>query len=122
MTATCYDAEKRAALDFWDRHLDAIVNGRRTLKVLQFAARTYGFGDDHVNRVLIDILTMPSTHLVTIVYGLAARLKSFCASSQLAGKAAASFALYRAAGASRGRGGSTRRGGTPFAPHHLDRL
>jgi hypothetical protein len=42
--------------------------------------------------------------------------------SQLAGKSAAGFALYRAAGASRGRGGSVRRGGTPFDPHHLERL
>jgi hypothetical protein len=38
--------------------------------------------------------------------------------SQVAGKAAAGFALYRAAGA----GGSSRRGGTPFDPHHLERL
>jgi len=38
--------------------------------------------------------------------------------SQLAGKSAAGFALYRAAGA----GGSSRRGGTPFDPHHLERL
>ena len=42
--------------------------------------------------------------------------------SQLAGKAAAGFALYRAAGAGRARGASTRRGGTPFDPHHLKRL
>jgi hypothetical protein len=42
--------------------------------------------------------------------------------SQLAGKSAAGFALYRAAGASRARGGSVRRGGTPFDPHHLVRL
>jgi hypothetical protein len=42
--------------------------------------------------------------------------------SQLAGKSAAGFALYRAAGAGRARGESTRRGGTPFDPHHLERL
>jgi hypothetical protein len=42
--------------------------------------------------------------------------------SQLAGKCAAGFALYRAAGAGRARGGSSRRGGTPFDPHHLERL
>jgi integrase len=35
-----YDAEKRAALDFWGRHVDAIANGRRTSKVLPFKART----------------------------------------------------------------------------------
>jgi len=28
----------------------------------------YGFGDDHVNRVLNDMLTIPSTHLVIISY------------------------------------------------------
>ncbi len=29
----------------------------------------YGFGDDHINRVIEDMLTIPSTHLVTIAYG-----------------------------------------------------
>ena len=28
----------------------------------------YGFGDDHVNRVIADMLTIPSTHLVVISY------------------------------------------------------
>lgn len=42
--------------------------------------------------------------------------------SQLAGKSAAGFALYRAAGAGRGRGQDARQGGTPFDPHHLERL
>lgn len=28
----------------------------------------YGFGDDHLNRVIIDMLTVPSTHLVVISY------------------------------------------------------
>jgi hypothetical protein len=41
---------------------------------------------------------------------------------QLAGKTAAGFALYRAAGAGRGRGQGARRGGTPFDPHNLERL
>lgn len=41
---------------------------------------------------------------------------------QLAGKSAAGFALYRAAGAGRVRGGGGRRGSTPFDPHHLERL
>jgi hypothetical protein len=41
--------------------------------------------------------------------------------SQLAGKSAAGFALYRAAGAGRARGAGDRRGGTPFDPHHLER-
>lgn len=41
---------------------------------------------------------------------------------QLAGKGAAGFALYRAAGAGRARGQGARRGGTPFDPHHLERL
>ena len=39
----------------------------------------YGFGDDHVNRVLSDMLTIPSTHLVIISYdGAAGRLRTFC--------------------------------------------
>jgi DNA-binding PadR family transcriptional regulator len=42
--------------------------------------------------------------------------------SQLAGKSAAGFSLYRAAGAGRGRGESARSGGTPFDPHHLEWL
>jgi hypothetical protein len=41
---------------------------------------------------------------------------------QLAGKSAAGFALYRAAGAGRARGESAQRGGTPLDPHHLERL
>ena len=39
----------------------------------------YGFGDDHVNRVLLDMLAIPSTHLVAITYGADERLKEFCA-------------------------------------------
>ena len=39
----------------------------------------YGFGDDHVNRVLSDMLTIPSTHLVIISFDDAAgRLRTFC--------------------------------------------
>lgn len=38
----------------------------------------YGFGDDHVNRVLLDMLGIPSTHLVIISYDEAGgRLKAF---------------------------------------------
>ena len=29
----------------------------------------YGFGDEHINRVIEDMLTIPSTHLVIIAYG-----------------------------------------------------
>lgn len=29
----------------------------------------YSFGDDHINRVIKDMLTIPSTHLVVIAYG-----------------------------------------------------
>jgi hypothetical protein len=39
----------------------------------------YGFGDDHINRVLLDMLTIPSTHLVIIAYEPDARLKAFVA-------------------------------------------
>ncbi len=39
----------------------------------------YGFGDDHVNRVLRDMLSIPSTHLVIISYDEAGgRLRTFC--------------------------------------------
>ena len=38
----------------------------------------YGFGDDHVNRVLRDMLSIPSTHLVIISYdGAGGRLQDF---------------------------------------------
>ena len=37
----------------------------------------YGFGDDHVNRVLLDMLTIPSTHIVIIVYAADDRLSTF---------------------------------------------
>ena len=39
----------------------------------------YGFGDDHVNRVLHDMLTVPSTHLVVISRSMDDRLKEFLA-------------------------------------------
>jgi len=38
----------------------------------------YGFGDDHVNRVLLDMLTIPSTHIVVIAYEADDRLEYFC--------------------------------------------
>lgn len=38
----------------------------------------YGFGDDHINRVLLDMLTIPSTHLVAIAFDADDRLKGFC--------------------------------------------
>ena len=38
----------------------------------------YGFGDDHVNRVLLDMLAIPSTHLVIISYGAFDRIEAFC--------------------------------------------
>lgn len=42
----------------------------------------YGFGDDHINRVLLDMLTIPSTHLVIITYTGDDRLKGFCAKTR----------------------------------------
>jgi len=42
----------------------------------------YGFGDDHVNRVLLDMLTIPSTHLIVIAYQADERLKAFCANTR----------------------------------------
>lgn len=38
----------------------------------------YGFGDDHINRVLLDMLTIPSTHIVIIAYEADSRVKGFC--------------------------------------------
>lgn len=47
----------------------------------------YGFGDSHINRIIKDMLTIPSTHLVIISYDLAnGRIKHFveqCNKSQL---------------------------------------
>jgi hypothetical protein len=37
----------------------------------------YGFGDDHVNRVLLDMLTIPSTHLVIVSYTADDRFREF---------------------------------------------
>ncbi len=38
----------------------------------------YGFGDSHVNRIIGDMLTIPSTHLVIISYdGASGRIESF---------------------------------------------
>ena len=38
----------------------------------------YGFGDDHINRILLDMLTIPSTHIVILSYSFDARLTEFC--------------------------------------------
>lgn len=41
----------------------------------------YGFGDDHINRILRDMLTIPSTHLAIISYDSAkGRIQRFCES------------------------------------------
>ena len=37
----------------------------------------YGFGDDHINRVLLDMLSVPSAHLVVIAFDLDDRIKGF---------------------------------------------
>lgn len=37
----------------------------------------YGFGDDHINRVLLDMLSVPSAHLVIIAFDLDDRIKGF---------------------------------------------
>lgn len=42
----------------------------------------YGFGDDHINRVLLDMLTIPSTHLVIIGYSADSRLTTFLKSTR----------------------------------------
>jgi|ERR1035437_12537 hypothetical protein len=42
----------------------------------------YGFGDDHINRVLLDMLSIPSTHIVIIAYGVDDRIKKFCQQSR----------------------------------------
>jgi hypothetical protein len=42
----------------------------------------YGFGDDHINRVLRDMLTIPSTHLVIASYADSdQRIQRFCESA-----------------------------------------
>ena len=38
----------------------------------------YGYGDDHVNRILLDMLTIPSTHIVVIARDIDDRVKHFC--------------------------------------------
>lgn len=39
----------------------------------------YGFGDDHINRVIKDMLTLPSTHLVILSFDAASgRIPRFC--------------------------------------------
>jgi len=47
----------------------------------------YGFGDSHINRIILDMLTIPSTHLVIISYDLAnGRIQNFinkCNKAQL---------------------------------------
>lgn len=48
----------------------------------------YGFGDDHINRIIRDMLTIPSTHLVVISYDNAGgritdKCREFCRPSQI---------------------------------------
>ncbi|OPY65054.1 MAG: hypothetical protein A4E57_03321 [Syntrophorhabdaceae bacterium PtaU1.Bin034] len=38
----------------------------------------YGFGDDHINRILLDMVTIPSTHIVIIAYDADSRVRKFC--------------------------------------------
>lgn len=39
----------------------------------------YGFGDEHINRTIVDMLTIPSTHLVIISFSdEGGRISSFC--------------------------------------------
>lgn len=40
----------------------------------------YGFGDDHINRVIRDMLSVPSAHLVVITYAIDDRTRKFLAS------------------------------------------
>lgn len=42
----------------------------------------YGFGDDHINRVLLDMLSVPSAHLVIIAFDLDDRVKGFLAQTR----------------------------------------
>jgi hypothetical protein len=42
----------------------------------------YGFGDDHVNRVLLDMLTIPSTHLAVVAFSADDRLDAFCSKTR----------------------------------------
>lgn len=44
----------------------------------------YGFGDDHINRVLLDMLSVPSAHLVIIAFDLDDRVKGFLARTRAA--------------------------------------
>lgn len=44
----------------------------------------YGFGDDHINRILVDMLAIPSTHLAIIAYDVDDRIKNFCARTRAA--------------------------------------
>lgn len=37
----------------------------------------YGFGDSHINQIILDMLTIPSTHLVIISYDTGERVMSF---------------------------------------------
>lgn len=44
----------------------------------------YGFGDSHINKILLEMLYIPSTHLVIISYGVDDRLLTFLKSVNLA--------------------------------------
>ena len=46
----------------------------------------YGFGDDHINRIIEDMLTIPSTHLVIISYKATPKIHSYLCKDQISKK------------------------------------
>ena len=47
----------------------------------------YGFGDDHINRIIVDMLTIPSTHLLIISYDdKDGRIRQFISSHRHSGQ------------------------------------
>ena len=42
----------------------------------------YGFGDEHINRIIEDMLTIPSTHLVIISYDVTPKIQSYFSKDQ----------------------------------------
>jgi SIR2-like domain len=77
------DAKDRETTDYpyVELHRDFAASLCRPNSVL--VTYGYSFGDDHINRVIRDMLTIPSTHLIMINYGdTGSRLTGFYAHSQ----------------------------------------
>ena len=119
----------RVVLDYeLKREYQTFLNRRDRPEDRDSLDDVHAFAESHQLPVIDDHLELPDLRLeVETVDGRhevrdLELVTEHYSRAQLVGKTRAGFAMYRAAGAGRARGGRARTGGTPFDPHHLERL